>query len=91
MTNPYRGPEHQPTSSAREDAAETRWMVREGIGLAIASMFGLLLLVVGLMLASGQIAASTTTAITIGVAIGFVVLAVALVALASWRWNGRES
>ncbi|WP_254762490.1 hypothetical protein [Natrinema marinum] len=89
MATPYRGPEQYPTKSALEDAAATRWGIREGIGLAIVSMFGLLLLVVGLMLMSGLIAASTSATGTVVVAIGFVAAAIALVALARWSWNGR--
>ncbi|WP_408956693.1 hypothetical protein [Natrinema sp. 74] len=89
MTSPYRGPEHYPTKSALEDATETRWGIREGIGLAIASIFGLLLLVVGLMLASGLIAASTTSVVATVVAIGFPLAVVVLVAVARWSWNGR--
>ncbi|ELY65747.1 hypothetical protein [Natrinema versiforme] len=85
MTAPYRDHVQQPTESALEDAAETRWGIREGIGLSLVSIFGLLLLVIGLMLAPGLIAAASTVAITLGL----VLFAVALVAVGHWSWNGR--
>ncbi|WP_226039781.1 hypothetical protein [Natrinema sp. DC36] len=85
MTASHRGTAQQPTDSALEDAAETRWGIREGIGLSLVSIFGLLLLVVGLMLAPGLIAAASTVAITLGLLLS----AVALVVVGRWSWNGR--
>ncbi|SEQ74584.1 hypothetical protein [Natrinema salaciae] len=89
MAIPYRGPGQYPTESDREDAATTKWGLREGIGLSIASIFGLLLLVVGLMLASGLVAAASTDAVTAAVTIGFLLFAVVLLVVGRWSWNGR--
>ncbi|WP_222915714.1 hypothetical protein [Natrinema sp. SYSU A 869] len=85
MTIPERGTVQQPTDSAREDAVDTKWGIREGIGLSLVSIFGLLLLVVGLMLAPGLAAAASTVAITVGL----LAFAVALVVVGRWSWNGR--
>ncbi|MDS0476267.1 hypothetical protein [Natrinema sp. 1APR25-10V2] len=85
MAIPERGPVQQPTKSALEDAATTRWGIREGIGLSLVSIFGLLLLVVGLMLAPGLAAAASTVAITVGL----LAFAVALVLVGRWSWQGR--
>ncbi|WP_226482119.1 hypothetical protein [Natrinema amylolyticum] len=81
MTIPERGTVQQPTDSAREDAADTKWGIREGIGLSLVSIFGLLLLVVGLLLAPGLAAAAST--------VGLLAFAVALVVVGRWSWNGR--
>lgn len=89
MAIPYRGPVQQPTKSSLEDAAETKWGIREGVGLAIASIFGLLLLVIGLMLVTGLVAASTTAATTIAVTVGFLLFAAALLVVGRWSWAGR--
>ncbi|SEW26885.1 hypothetical protein [Natrinema salifodinae] len=89
MATPYREPGREPTESAREDAADTMWGIREGTGIAIASIFGLVVLVVGLMLVSGLVAASTTTVVTLGVTVGVVLAAIGLAALARWSWTGR--
>ncbi|MFC6769000.1 hypothetical protein [Natrinema soli] len=85
MTIPEHSHVQQPTDSALEDAAETRWGIREGIGLSLVSIFGLLLLVVGLMLAPGLIAAASTVAITLGLLLSMV----ALIVIGRWSWNGR--
>lgn len=89
MAIPYRGPVQQPTKSALEDAAETKSGIREGVGVSIASIFGLLLLVVGLMLVSGVVAASTTAAGTTAVTVGFVLFAAVVVVVGRWSWTGR--
>lgn len=85
MTIPDYDTRQQPTDSAVEDAAKTKWGIREGIGLSLVSIFGLLLLVVGLMAAPGLAAASSTVVITLGL----LLFAVGLVVVGRWSWMGR--
>ena len=85
MTIPERGTVQQPTASALEDAADTKWGIREGVGISLISIFGLLLLVSGLMLAPGLAETASTVAITVGL----LTFAVALVLVGRWSWMGR--
>jgi len=85
MTIQDRGTVQRPTDSAREDAADTRWGIREGIGVSLVSIFGLLFLMIGLLLAPGLAEAASTVAITVGL----LAFAVALVVVGRWSWQGR--
>ncbi len=85
----YKVPTETPSTTTQADIREFRWAIREGIGMAIASLFGLLLLVLFLM-EETELVSST------GVSIGeiselflLVIVAIALAALALWSWKGR--
>ncbi|GAB7017762.1 hypothetical protein [Halostagnicola bangensis] len=76
------------TAAAQTDAEEFQWMIREGIGVAIASLFGLLLLAV-FMLEETRIASSPGfTTGNIETLTLIAVLAVALVVVGLWSWRG---
>ncbi|WP_162989862.1 hypothetical protein [Natronorubrum halophilum] len=59
MSSASHPPESQPTSSSIEDAEETRWMLRKGVGLAVSSIVGLVLLSIGLSVLAGFISVPT--------------------------------
>lgn len=85
------GPPEDNTEAAQIDVEEFRWMLREGIGVAIASLFGLLLLAV-FMLEGTRISESagfTTGGIESLTLIA--VLAVALAVIGLWSWRGETN
>jgi hypothetical protein len=49
MPEPTSNPSEEPTDASRADIEDLKWTIREGIGVAIASLFGLILLVLFLM------------------------------------------
>lgn len=81
----------EPTEAARIDANEFTWMIREGIGVAIASLFGLLFLVLFLLEETAVIRSPALTAGRIGEFVLLGVLALALAVLALWSWRGGNS
>lgn len=84
-------PPEDHTEAAQVDVEEFRWMLREGIGVAIASLFGLLLLAV-FMLEETRISESagfTTGEIESLTLIA--VLAVALAVIGLWSWRGETN
>ncbi len=82
-------PPEDHTEAAQVDVEEFRWMIREGIGVAIASLFGLLLLAV-FMLEETQIASSPGfTTGNIEALTLIAVLALALVVVGLWSWRGE--
>ncbi|MEY7851667.1 hypothetical protein AB7C87_20985 [Natrarchaeobius sp. A-rgal3] len=88
MSGPTSNPPEEPTEASEVDAEEFKWMLREGIGVAIASLFGLLLLTVYLLELSGLLDASGTAAQTAEWAV-LVVLTLTIFILAFWSWRGR--
>ncbi|ELY87747.1 hypothetical protein C483_17658 [Natrialba hulunbeirensis JCM 10989] len=82
-------PEHQ-TDAAQVDAEEFRWLVREGIGVAIASMFGLLLLVLFLLEETAVVQGPETAVDEWAAWLVLGVLALVLIVLGLWSWRGRE-
>lgn len=78
----------RPTDAARVDATEFRWSIREGIGVAIASMFGLLLLI--LFLQETALVQSRGFTGRIGDLALLAALAVIVLVLATWSWRGRN-
>ncbi|WP_253184555.1 hypothetical protein [Natrialba sp. SSL1] len=82
-------PEHQ-TDAAQVDAEEFRWLVREGIGVAIASMFGLLLLVLFLLEETAVVQGPETAIGEWAAWLVLGVLALVLIVLGLWSWRGRE-
>ncbi|RQG99257.1 hypothetical protein EA472_15315 [Natrarchaeobius oligotrophus] len=88
MSGPTSNPPEEPTEASRTDAEEFTWVLREGIGVAIASLFGLLLLAVFLLEITGLLGDSRT----VDGLPGWLVVGVAgltLVVLALWSWRGR--
>lgn len=89
----YREPEDERTERSDRDAEETRWMVREGgVGVAVVSTFGLLVLVFGLLIATGSVGFSAPldgSPVGFVFAITFVVLVLALAVVSIWSWEGR--
>lgn len=86
----YREPEDEHTERSDRDAEETRWMVREGVGVAVVSIFGLLLLVFGLLVATGVVGfPAPLNASIVGAVSVFVVLALGLSIVLIWSWDGR--
>ncbi|ELY99697.1 hypothetical protein C482_09437 [Natrialba chahannaoensis JCM 10990] len=78
------------TAAARVDADEFRWLVREGIGVAIASMFGLLLLVLFLLEETAVVQGSETAVGEWTAWLVLAVLALVLLLVGLWSWRGRE-
>ena len=70
--------EPRSTPSSTADAAESRWMLRKGVGLAITSIFGLLLLTIGLEVLSGLIVVPSDAG---PLALGLWLVALALVVI----------
>lgn len=88
----YREPEDERTERSDRDAEETRWMVREGVGVAVVSMFGLLVLVFGLLIATGSAGFSAPlngSPVGFVFVITFVVLVLGLAVVSIWSWEGR--
>ncbi|WP_312911538.1 hypothetical protein [Natronosalvus caseinilyticus] len=78
------------TETADRDAEELRWAIREGIGVAIASLFGLLLLVAFLLQATTLFTGSALTATQIGVWAVIAILGITMMVLGLWSWRGRD-
>lgn len=92
MSEPDREPTEKPTHDREEAEQESKWMARNGIGIAVVSILMLLLLVVGMMQATGLVdvfapVASSET----GQWAAFGVLALAVLALAGWSWKAIAS
>ncbi|WP_254532845.1 hypothetical protein [Natrinema gelatinilyticum] len=82
-------PSEPPSKATQADIEDFRWAIREGIGVAIASLFGLLLLVLFLFEQTELVTAREFTIGEIGEWFLLAILAIALVALALWSWRGR--
>ncbi|MCU4975239.1 hypothetical protein OB955_21285 [Halobacteria archaeon AArc-m2/3/4] len=86
----YREPEDEHTERSDRDVEETRWMVREGVGVAVVSMFGLLVLVFGLLMVTGVVSfPAPLNASAIGTLSVFVALVLGLFVVSVWSWGGR--
>ncbi|GAB3035273.1 hypothetical protein GCM10025298_25460 [Natronobiforma cellulositropha] len=79
-----------PTSASERDREEFRWMVRELAGVAIASAFGLLLLVLFLLQMTAFVEHPVLGTREIEAWAVLAVLALMLVVLGIWSLRGRE-
>jgi hypothetical protein len=81
----------EPTEAAQLDAEEFSWLLREGIGVAIASLFGLLLLMLFLLEETALLRSPTLTIGRISELFLLAILTLVLAVLALWSWRGRDS
>ncbi|WP_306060988.1 hypothetical protein [Natronococcus wangiae] len=89
MPEPTSNPSEEPTDASRADVEDLKWTIREGIGVAIASLFGLLLLVLFLLEETELVASQNLTVGEIGEWALLIVLALTLLVLGLWSWRGR--
>ena len=88
MSEPDREPTDKPTHNREEAEHEGQWMARNWIGIAIVSIFGLLLLMVGVMQATGLMDVFAPVAETETQQwAAFGVLVLVWRARAGWSWN----
>ncbi|WP_436346368.1 hypothetical protein [Natronorubrum sp. FCH18a] len=62
--------EPRSTPSSTADAAESKWMLRKGFGLAVTSIVGLLVLMVGLEVLSGLVVVPSGVQLALGIWLG---------------------
>ncbi|WP_265108449.1 hypothetical protein [Halosolutus halophilus] len=88
MSEPDREPTDKPTNTKAEAKEEDQWMIRNWVGIAAVSIFGLLLLALGMMQATGLVDVLAPFADTEAQQWGvFAVLALGVIALAGWGWS----
>lgn len=88
MDEPDQEPTEKPTEDREEAEQEGKWMARNWIGIAVVSILALLLLVVGMMQATGLVDVFAPIADTQGGQwAAFGVLALLVVVLAGWSWR----
>lgn len=88
MSEPDREPTEKPTTSKEEAESEGQWMTRNWIGIAIVSIFSLLLIVVAMMQFTGLVDVFAPIADTEGTQWGaFFVLALFVIILGGWSWK----
>ncbi|WP_247002355.1 hypothetical protein [Halosolutus gelatinilyticus] len=88
MSEPDREPTEKPTNTKREAKEEDQWIIRNWIGVAVVSILGLWLLVIGAMQATGLVDVFGPIADTqTGQWAAFGVLVLVWVALAGWSWK----
>ncbi|MEY7851394.1 hypothetical protein AB7C87_19595 [Natrarchaeobius sp. A-rgal3] len=88
MSEPNREPTDEPTTDRQEAQREGRQMGRGWLGIAIVSIFGLLLIVIALMQATGlmDVFAPVAETETQQWAV-FGVLVLIWLGVAGWSWN----
>ncbi|NKE36742.1 hypothetical protein GWG54_13125 [Natronococcus sp. JC468] len=92
MDEPDREPTEKTTDDRREAERETKWMARNWIGVAVVSILALLVLVVGMMQATGLVDVLAPIADSgTGQWAAFGVLALVVLALAGWSWRAIVS
>lgn len=88
MSEPDREPTEKPTTSQEEAEAEGHWMARYWIGIAVVSIFGLLLIVIAAMQFTGVVDVFAPIADTEGQQWGvFFVLALIVLIVGGWSWK----
>ena len=88
MDEPDQEPTEKPTEDRQEAEQEGKWMARNWIGIAVVSILALLLLVVGMMQATGLVDVFAPIADTQGGQwAAFGGLALLVVVLAGWSWR----
>ena len=92
MSEPDREPTEKPTNSKQEAEEEGQWMARNWIGIAVVSIFSLLLLMLGAMQFTGVIDIFAPIAETEGQQWGvFFVLALIVIIVGGWSWKAIMS
>lgn len=92
MEKPDQEPTEKPTEDRAEAEQEGKWMARNWIGIAVVSILALLLLVVGMMQATGLVDVLAPVADTQGGQwAAFGVLAFIVLVLAGWSWRAIVS
>ncbi len=89
MPEPTSNPTEPGTEASQADRENFKWMIREGIGVAIASLFGLILLVLFLLEETALIQSQQLTVGDIGVLTVLFVLVLTLFVVGLWSWRGR--
>ncbi|NGM70672.1 hypothetical protein G6M89_16945 [Natronolimnobius sp. AArcel1] len=89
MPEPTSNPSEASTDTSQADLEDFKWTIREGIGVAIASLFGLILLVLFLLEETALARSQELTVGTIGGMALLVVLTLTLVVVGLWSWRGR--
>jgi hypothetical protein len=89
MPEPTSNPPEEATDASRADLEDLKWMIREGIGVAIASLFGLILLVLFLLEETKLVASQNLTVGEIGEWTLLFIFALTLLVLGLWSWQGR--
>ncbi|MFP8953460.1 hypothetical protein ACLI4Z_10860 [Natrialbaceae archaeon A-arb3/5] len=86
---PTSNPPEETTDAARSDLEDVRWTIREGVGVAIASLFGLILLALFLLEETALVASQNLTVGEITEWALLLVLALTLLVVGLWSWRGR--
>ncbi|WP_440764754.1 hypothetical protein [Natronorubrum sp. DTA7] len=89
MPEPTSNPPEEATETSRADAEAFERAIREGIGVATTSLFGLLLLVLFLLEETELVASQNLTVGEIGEWALLVVPALTLLVLGFWSWRRR--
>lgn len=79
------------TPAAAHDREEFRWAIRELVGIAIASAFALVLLILFLLQVTALVNERALSVGEIEAWAVLLVLALTLVVLGVWSWRGRKS
>ncbi|TYL38564.1 hypothetical protein CV102_12255 [Natronococcus pandeyae] len=88
MDEPDQEPTEKPTEDREEAEREGKWMARSWVGIAVVSILGLLLLVIGMMQATGLVDVFAPVADSeTGQWAAFGVLALVVLAIAGWSWR----
>ena len=92
MSEPDREPTETTTTSTEEAEEEGQWMARNWIGIAVVSIFSLLLIMLAAMQFTGLIDIFAPIADTEGQQWGvFFVLALILIIVGGWSWKAIMS
>ncbi|SDJ45810.1 hypothetical protein [Natronorubrum texcoconense] len=92
MSEPDREPTETTTTSKEEAEEEGQWMARNGIGIAVVSIFSLLLIMLAAMQFTGVIDIFAPIAETEGQQWGvFFVLALIVIIVGGWSWKAIMS
>ncbi|WP_049920201.1 hypothetical protein [Halobiforma nitratireducens] len=92
MSSPDEEPTENPTTERNEAEREGKWMGRNWLGIAAVSIFGLLLLALGLLQASGLVDVFAPIAETQTQQwAAFAVLVLLWIGLAGWSWSGIKN
>ncbi|APW97834.1 hypothetical protein CHINAEXTREME_08595 [Halobiforma lacisalsi AJ5] len=89
MSSPDEEPTQKPTTDRTEAERGNKWMGRNWLGIAAVSILGLVLLVVGMLQATGLVGVFAPVAESETQQwVAFGVLVLIWVALAGWSWTG---
>ncbi|NGM67919.1 hypothetical protein G6M89_02640 [Natronolimnobius sp. AArcel1] len=92
MSSPDEEPTEKPTNDRQEAEREGQWMARNWLGIAAVSIFGLLLVAIALMQATGLVSIFAPVADTATQQWAlFGVLVLVWLGLAGWSWRAITS